>query len=403
MKSIAEIDFTDKSLSRRWGEVREDFWGDLKQETLRALRRLLETSMEIEVQDLTGIESGKHIRGRSVYRNGYYQRTLMTSLGYLPLLMVPRIRGKKIRFKLLPRYVRRAPDVDRAVLEIFLAGVSTRRMSEVLEPLMGKGTLSAGTVSRISKVLDEDVQKFHQRKLTDDYEYLILDGIYLKTKSPVHSKRRCILVVYGIKKDGTRELIDFRMVRHGESQVAWECFLVSLKNRGLEGNHLKLLAVDGNRGLWQALDLVWLGIPRSAESADWAHKLRNVVQRVPKKLQSLCMADARKIYGASSKAHAIEAFRKWVKLWKGVVPQAVQCLEDDFEDLISFFDCPKGLWRKLRTTNVIERVFREVRRRTRPISCFQNRESVERIIFAIFYRQNKIWKEKPLNHFTQNS
>jgi transposase-like protein len=311
-------------------------------------------------------------------------------MGLNKLLKFPRLREGKKRFKVLPRYVQRAPDVDKGVLEMFLAGVSTRRVQEVLTPWMGKPTVSAGTVSRITKVLDEEVQKFHGRKLSDDYSYLVLDGIYLKTKSPIHSKRRCILVAYGIKAEGTREMIDFKLTRKGESQVAWESFLVSLKNRGLEGNHLKLVVVDGNRGLWNAVDLVWLNVPRQR---CWAHKLRNVANKIPQKLQSSCMVEAAKIYKAQSKEEALRCFKHWAKVWGGIVPEAVKCLEEDFEEMLAFFQCPKELWIKLRTTNVIERVFREVRRRTRPISCFQNRESVERIIFAIFHRQNALWKE----------
>jgi len=398
MSRIAELEFTDNDIQERWKGAKEDFWGDLKRQTVRALQRLLETSMEFEVQDLIGVERGRHWGRRVAYRNGYYyRRNFLTSMGMMPFLTVPRVRGKRIRFKVLPRYIQRAPDVDKGVLEMFLAGVSTRRMEEVLEPLMGKGALSAGTVSRISKVLDIHVREFHRRQLRDDYLYLVLDGIYLKTKSPVHARRRCILVAYGIKADGTRELIDFKMTRLGESQAAWEGFLVSLKNRGLEGTNLKLVVVDGNQGLWNAVDLVWINVPRQR---CWAHKLRNVSNNLSKKIQVLCISGARKIYCADSKTEAIQAFKKWVRLWKSIAPKAVECLERDFEDLIPFLECPKALRRKLRTTNVIEREFREVRRRTRPMSCFQNRDSVERIIFAIFYRQNQIWKEKPLNEIT---
>ncbi|MGH9878576.1 MAG: IS256 family transposase, partial [Nitrososphaerales archaeon] len=330
---------------------------------------------------------------RPTFRNGYYFRNLLTTMGLITLLKVPRLRDGKKGFKVLPRYMQRSPDVDKGVLEMFLAGVSTRRVQEVLTPWMGKPTVSASTVSKISKVLDREVQKFHGRRLSDDYLYLVLDGIYLKTKSPIHSKRRCILVAYGIKADGTRELIDFKLTRKGESQIAWESFLVSLKNRGLEGAHLKLVVVDGNKGLWNAIDLVWLNVPRQR---CWAHKLRNVANKIPKKLQSSCMVEASKIYRAESKEEALRCFKHWAKVWGGIVPDAVKCLEEDFEEMLTFFQCPKELWIKLRTTNVIERVFREVRRRTRPISCFQNRESVERIIFAIFHRQNNLWKEDPL-------
>ena len=393
MDKIAELSFTGKDLGERWSQVKTEFWGDLKARTVIALKKLLETSMEIEVQDLIGAERWEHLGRRRIYRKGSYFRSVLTSMGLISLLKVPRIRGGGFQFNTLPQYVQRTPDVDKGVLEMFLAGVSTRRVREVLAPLMGSPTISSSTVSKITHVLNNHVQRFHGRKLSDDYVYLILDGIYLKTKSPIHSKRRCILVAYGIKADGMRELIDFKMTRKGESQVAWESFLVSLKNRGIEGDHLKLVVVDGNKGLWNAIDLVWMNVPRQR---CWAHKLRNVANKVPKKLQSSCMIEASKIYKAESKEEALRAFKHWAKVWRGIVPAAVQCLEEDFEDMIAFFDCPKELWVKLRTTNVIERVFREVRRRTRPISCFQNRESVERIIFAIFHRQNNLWKEEPL-------
>lgn len=393
MNKVAELEFTDKVLSERWSAVKEDFWGDLKTHTLMALKRLLEGSMEVEIQDLVGARRWEHIRPRPTFRNGYYFRNLLTTMGLITLLKVPRLREGQVNFKTLPRYIQRAPDVNKGIREMFLAGVSTRRVKEVLAPMLGKPTVSAGTVSQITKALDIEVQKFHGRKLSDDYLYLILDGIYLKTKSPIHSKRRCILVAYGIKADGTRELIDFKMTRKGESQIAWECFLVSIKNRGLEGKHLELVVVDGNKGLWNAIDLVWLDAPRQR---CWAHKLRNVANRVPNKLQRSCMSQAAGIYKASSKEEALRKFKRWEKVWRGIVPKAVKCLEEDIEELLVFFQCSKELWQKIRTTNVIERVFREVRRRTRPISCFQNRESVERIIFAIFHRQNNLWKEKPL-------
>jgi transposase-like protein len=393
MNTVSEIKLTDKELNERWSRVKEDFWGDLKSQTVIALKRLLETSMEIEIQDLVGAQRWKHVTPRPTFRNGYYFRNLLTTMGLITLLKVPRLRDGKKRFKILPRYMQRSPDVDKGVLEMFLAGVSTRRVQEVLAPWMGKPTVSAGTVSKISKVLDQEVQKFHGRRLSDDYLYLVLDGIYLKTKSPIHSKRRCILVAYGIKADGTREMIDFKLTGKGESQVAWESFLVSLKNRGLEGNHLKLVVVDGNKGLWNAVDLVWLNVSRQR---CWAHKLRNVANKIPHKIQGPCIIEASKIYKAESKEEALKAFKHWAKVWGGIVPDAVKCLEEDFEEMITFFQCPKELWIKLRTTNVIERVFREVRRRTRPISCFQNRESVERIIFAIFHRQNNLWEKDPL-------
>ena len=399
--TVAELDLSDKTWHERWKQVREDFWGDLKQQTLHAVQRLLESTLDIEVQDMIGAPRWRHMSCRRLHRNGFYVRTLLTSMGFIPSLRIPRIREGRLRFRSLMSYKRRSPDVDQGVLKMFLAGVSTRRVQEVLAPLLGSGSVSAQGVSRIVRVLDEEVRRFHIRPLNDVYRYLIFDGVYLKAKSPVSVKRRCILVAYGIREDGVRELVDFQLSRSGESQGAWELFLTRLKERGLVGKSLKLAVVDGNKGLWNALDLVWLGLPRQR---CWAHKLRNVADKLPKRIQKLCTHQARDIYNAVSYGEALKAFRYWKKVWNPIAPEAVICLERDLDDMLVFYKaCPKEMWVKLRTTNIIERVFREVRRRTRPMSCFQNTDSVERIIYAIFYRQNGLWKEKPLKEITQKS
>ncbi|MBI3291895.1 MAG: IS256 family transposase [Elusimicrobia bacterium] len=391
--TVAELDVSDKTVGERWRRVKADFWDDLKAETLRAVQRLLETSLDIEVQDLIGGRRWAHLPQRGTYRNGHYTRSWLTSVGWIPRLRVPRVRSGALRFRALPRYRRRAKDVDQLVVDMFLAGVSTRRVQEVLTPLVGARALSASVVSRLSQRLDRQVRRWHHRPLADGYRYLLLDGIYLRSKSPLHVRRRCVLVVSGITTDGRRELVDFTLAPQGESQSAWERFLSNLRARGLEGRALALLVIDGNQGLWHALDLVWPTVPRQR---CWAHKLRNVANHLPKTYQALCMNGARAIYTAPSRQAALQAFRHWARLWRGICPAAVACLEQDLEDLLPFYQCPSTLWVKLRTTNLIERVFLEVRRRTRPMSCFQNPASVDRIIYALFHRHNERWKDKPL-------
>lgn len=400
MESVAEIRFDEKDAEERWGSIREDWWGDLKRETERAVKILIEKSLEIEVQDMIGANRWEHNLSRQNYRNGYYERDFLSSYGYLSRLKMPRVRSGGIRSKILPRYARRNKDVDQMILEMFIAGVSTRRVEEAMRPLFGERSVSASTVSEIAKQLDLKVERFHRRPIEDKYLYLFFDGVYLKAKSPVNVRRRCVLVAYGIKADGQRELIDYRLVRKGESQAAWEGFLTSLKNRGLAGSLTRMAMIDGNQGLWNALDLIWPDIRRQR---CWAHKLRNVSNYVPRKLQESCTIEARDIYAAKSKTEALKAFKRWRDVWKAIAPRAVQCLEEDLEDLLHFYDEPEFLWVKLRTTNLIERVFREVRRRTRPMSCFTNTQSVERIIYAIFSRQNSLWLEKPLFKITHNS
>jgi transposase-like protein len=391
MKSIAYLKVDEKYLKKVWSEVKEDFWGDLKIETRRALKRILETSMAIEVQDLIGCNRWEHSPKRRNYRNGYSYRNLLTSCGWIEGLEVPRVRKGGMEFKTIRKYKQRAEDVDKMILEMFLAGVATRRIKEVLSPILGVDSVSPTTVSQVSKILDKMVFKFHNRKLSDDYEYLILDGIYLNAKKLTGNKeRRCVLVAYGIKKGGKRELIDFSLAKKGESQLAWEQFLSHLYYRGLEGRNLVMVVIDGNGGLANALSLIY---PDAKIQRCWVHKLKNVANKCPRKIQEEVIKDAREIYSAESKREALQKFKSWQAKWREVVPSAVECLEKDLEELLNFYSVPKKYWKKLRTTNIIERVFREVRRRIRPMSCFQNRESVERIIFAIFNRQNKIWGE----------
>jgi transposase-like protein len=393
MNSIQELHFTGKDISERWAQVKEDFWGDLKSETLIAVKRLLETTMEVEIQDLAGARRWEHSAKRLKYRNGFYNRNLWTPYGWINSLAVPRLRSGVMSFKTFARYQQRTEAVNHLITDMFLAGVSTRKVKEVLKPLYGQNVISAATVSAVTKVLNGAVEQYHRRPIGDDYRFLFMDGIYLKAKSPVRSRRRCILVAYGIKNDGTRELIDFRLARKGESQAAWECFLTSMRNRGFEGKILELISIDGGKGMMNALDFIFPDVPKQR---CWAHKLRNVANHLPKKLQKACTSQARDIYEAENYNQAIKAFKTWAKTWRSIAPEAVDCLEGDLEELLRFYACPEAMWIKLRTTNIIERVFREVRRRTRPMSCFSNSRSVERIIFAIFNRQNVIWKDKPL-------
>ena len=392
MAIVTQNCINDKVLSDEWSQLKETVWGELKQSSLLMLKRLLETSMEIEVQDLICARKWERNNRRVCYRKGYRTRNLFSSFGYLADLRIPRVREGTLKFKCLPAYKRRAPDVDLTILQMFLDGVSTRSVSEVLEPLYGPGTISAMGVSRISKSLNKYVNNYHARKLSDDYVYLIADGVYFNIKNVIKKKRRCVLVVYGIKSTGQREIIDFQLAPHGESQAAWEKFLNQLYHRGLEGSSLRLFVTDDCKASVNAFNMVY---PMAKHQLCWAHKLRNVANKLPKHIQESCIDQAKAIYKADSREEALGIFKNWYRNWEFAAPAAVKCLNNGIYDLLNFFNEPKSLWIKLRTTNIIERSFREVRRRTRPMSCFQNQDSVQRIIFAVFMKMNKKWEKKP--------
>jgi putative transposase len=340
MSIVSQLFFTEKDLPFRWSQVKKDFWSDLKLESKMMIKNLIEKYTDIEIQDIIGARKGKHLHYRATYRNGYSYRTLLTSFGYISDLKIPRVRDGSLQPSILDSYARRSPDLDQTVLNMFLAGVSTNRVKEVIAPLAGENAISSTTVSEITKLLDAHVEKFHARPLVDDYLYLFLDGVYLKMKSPIKSKRRCILVAYGIKANGVRELIAFRMANHGESQAAWESFLNSLYRRSLEGSRLKLIIIDGNKALANAAEIVY---PSAKIQRCWAHKLRNAVTRVPKKQQTAFSHDASAIYKAPSKTKAIEAFKELRKSWGSTAPKAVDCLEQDLDSLLNFFSCPESL------------------------------------------------------------
>ena len=295
-------------------------------------------------------------------------------------------------------YQRRQAQVNALIREIFLAGISTRRVGEVLERLLGE-RISAQTVSRVAQQLDWEVQRFHQAPLADDVLYLLLDGVSMRVKGALGMKRRLVLYAYAITVGGQRQLLDFRLGRT-ESEAEWEAFLSQLRERGLWGRHLRLVVTDGCHGLHAALQTVYPYTPRQH---CWVHKLRNVAALLPRRVQKECLAGVCSIYEASTRREAVQAYWAWTQRWRGEAPKAVACLERDLEELLSFFSCPPAHHRKVRTTNAIERAFREVRRRTRPMSCFNNGQSCERIIYAVVCYLNKSWEGRPLQQSTHNS
>jgi putative transposase len=390
-------DLSELKVKDLWREVKgeDEWWGDLKGETTKLVKKLLESAMDEEILEHVRVRRYERSDTRRGYRNGYRRRSLLTEFGLLDAIRVPRDREGSYRPEVIPRYERRQRQVDRLVREMFLSGVSTRRVEEVVRPLLGEG-ISAQTVSRITRSLDHDVNLYHQRFLGDGYLYLMLDGITLKVKGASGVRKRLVLCAYGITALGQRELLNFRQAS-SESEAQWLAFLQHLYNRGLEGKQLRLITTDGCPGLHNALEMVYPYVPRQR---CWAHKLRNVASRLRRKDKEPCLTGAKGIYQAHTRREAITRYREWADLWQGIAPGAVACLGRDLQELLPFLDCPRDHWKKVRTTNAIERAFREVRRRTRPMSCFQNPASVDRIIYGVISHLNRTWKARPFPEFT---
>jgi transposase-like protein len=241
------------------------------------------------------------------------------------------------------------------------------------------------------------VRQFHQAPLADEWAYLFLDGVSLRVRRPSGRQRVQMLVAYGVRRDGTRQLLAF-LRSSGESQSAWEGLLGDLCRRGLRGENLLLIVTDGCAGLAAAIPTIY---PRVRHQRCWVHKMRNILEHVRKRDYDEVKRDAQAIYGADGRRQAEAAFRHFRRRWQRDYGAMVRRLERDLPELLSFFCFPRHLWKKLRTTNIIERCFVEVRRRTRPMVCFVNVESVDRIIYSIFQRFNLEWKNRTLKLFTQ--
>ena len=380
---------------RRLQHANEFFLQDLDEQMKANHRQFLEGLMHYERQCFLNAQPYERSEERVDQANGFYERYLTTRLGVLPL-RVPRTRSGCFHSQVLPRYQRREPQVNEALKQVFLLGVSTRQAGRALATLV-EDAVSAATVSAVSKALDASVTSFHRRRLADHYRYLILDGVSVRIRLVGKVQRRLVLCAYGVTTAGQRELIDFQIVK-AEGEDTWYGFLWNLWSRGLRGEFLELIVTDGQAGLIQALGRLWSAVPHQR---CWAHKLRNLENKL-KASQRPCLEEAKLIYQAEHRTEAIRRFRRWQHRWQREAPKAVACLEEDLEELLAFFDCSKAHWRRLRTTNVIERLFVEVRRRIRTMCAFTTHDSCQRILFSVFDRMNTYWSQKPLKPFTQN-
>ena len=246
--------------------------------------------------------------------------------------------------------------------------------------------VSPSTVSRVAKTLDDAVLAFHSRPLGGTYRALILDGVVLSRKTGAGALKRPVLVALGLHHDGRKEIIDYQMAT-SESERQWERFLNSLYKRGLTDDYFDMICVDGGKGLLAACHTVYPGKPIQR---CWAHKIRNILDKVRKNDHDEVRDDLRDIMNADTEKTARSAARRFADRWYADYPKAVKCLREDMDQLVTCWRYKTLAERKqVRTTNAIERRFREVLRRTRPMGVFQNITSMGRILYAIFTHENK--------------
>lgn len=348
------------------------------------VRRALQAVIDEELVAALGAARHERIEGRRGYRNGSQVRSIVTQSGPATL-EVPRARiqdetgrVREWRSELVPRYQRRTAAVDAALLGCYLAGSNQRRIRKALWPLLGEANLSKSAISRIVGRLEKHFEAWRQRDLKEEgVVYLYLDGLRL----PVRVARRVVsvpvLAALGVREDGSKVLLALQ-VAGSESAAGWKTIVTDLSARGLAAPLLVIL--DGAKGLERAVSECW---PGSAQQRCTRHKLENLLGYAPEHCQAELKRDYRGIVDADSQATAKTRYQAFLKKWTALVPEVAHSLEEAGERLLTFFRFPRCQWKSLRTTNQLERLNGEFRRRTKTQGSFRNETSALVLLWGL--------------------
>jgi putative transposase len=370
-------------------ELTEEFFLDGLSDYIRAfIRRAIEEAVKQELTDFLGYKPYQRDVKKQNYRNGSYTRDLTTRYGPIEEISIARDRSGEFEPGVIRRYKRREQKIDRDIQSLFIGGISTRRMKVITKALFGKG-YSSSTISRINKELTEQMRRWMESPIEDDIVYLFLDGVNLPIRRFSVSKES-LLVGIGITVSGHRKVLGVQL-GDKESATSWNEFFKDLKRRGLRGGRLKLGVMDGLSGLERAFEE---SFPRAKIQRCVVHKLRNIASRLPRSIQRECIGECKRIFYASSLEEAMERFKGWKGRWAKIASSAVNCLEKDLETVLRFYEFPESHRVSIRTTNIIERCFKEFRRRTRPMDSFPNEDSCLRCIFMICMDMNDRWSRQ---------
>jgi putative transposase len=349
-----------------------------------ALTLLINALMDAEVTSMIGAEKYERSENRNNHRNGYRQREWYTRLGTLQL-SIPKLRhGSYFPSLLEPRKMSEKALLN-VVQEAYVHGVSTRKVDELVESLGIKG-MDKSEVSGISKQLDGFVTEFKNRILEGEYPYLWLDATFPKVREGGRVCSMALVIAVGVNQSGEREILGFD-VGMSEDGAFWEEFLRKLVARGLKG--VKLVVSDAHEGLKSAIKKVLTG---STWQRCRVHFMRNVLSQVPKKCQGMVSSIIRTIFAQNDQESAREQLRHVVDELRGRFPKAMEILEAAEEDILAYMAFPREHWIQIHSTNPLERLNREIRRRTDVVCIFPNRDAVIRLVGTMLMEQNDEWQ-----------
>jgi transposase-like protein len=352
---------------------------------LKALvKAALEEVLQADMTEALGALPGQRSDGRLGYRAGYYTRGLVTRIGKLEL-RVPRDRTGQFSTELFERYQRSEKALVSALAEMYVQGVSTRKVKVITEELCG--SFSASTISQINKGLDATLQRFAERPLEEPYPYLVLDARYEKVRLDGVIRAQAVLIAIGINWEGRRNVLGVELALR-ESTSAWKEFLTGLKARGLAG--VEFVVADDHAGLRRALVEL---LPEAAYQRCYVHFLRNALDYLPRKADDDCLQELRWLYERRNLAEAQADLAGWLKRWEKRYPKLTDWVENQIAETLTFYRLPRQHHKHLKSTNLLERLNEEIRRRTYVVRIFPNEPSCLRLVRALCAEIHENWIE----------
>jgi putative transposase len=345
----------------------------------------LQQALEAEMDETVGAEKSERTPNRMGYRSGYYGRSLVTRVGKIEL-RVPQDRQGRFRTEMFERYQRSEKALTAAMMQMYLQGVSTRKVKAITEELCGH-EFSSASISRIVAALDEELERFSRRRLEEDYPYLVLDARYEKVREEGAVRSQAVLMAIGIDWEGRRNVLAVELANR-ESASSWREFLTTLRDRGLRG--VQLVVSDDHPGLKRAIREV-------LAEANWqrcyVHFLRNALDYLPRKADDDCLMELRWLYDRRNVEEARRDLAAWLVKWTPRYPKLCSWVEENIDETLSFYRLPRQHHKNLKSTNMLERIMEEIKRRTLVVRIFPNAGSCLRLVRALTVEMHENWIE----------
>ena len=350
-----------------------------------ALEALLQAALEAEMTEAVGAAKGERTETRLAYRSGYYGRSLITRVGTLEL-RVPQDRLGRFSTEMFERYQRSEKALVGSLAEMYVQGVSTRKVKAVTEALCGH-SFSASAISAVNKTLDEALRKFAERRLGEPFPYLILDARYEKVRESGIIVSQAVLLAVAVDGEGRRQVVGVGLANR-ESRSSWRDFLLAIKERGLFG--VEFVVSDDHEGLKQAIREV---LPGAAWQRCYVHFLRNALDHLPRKLADDCLQELRWIYDRRDLAEVRRDIAAWLTKWQAKHPKLCDWVEENIEETLTYYRLPLPHHKHMKSTNMLERLNQEIKRRTHVVRIFPNTESCLRLVRALAVETHENWLE----------